>query len=184
MTSREIEDVLHISARTIDTWSRTRDDKHLLARFLKSFSKYEIADRIKEIIVTEKLTLKSEEELFNDLIEPLCKMLEESGLGTVNKKQLVVDDRETFHLAFTDDSVVFIDWVPQLMSKTMFASKLQKIAEKLKQKDKIVFVLIAPKTSATSLQKIDLSLKKHDAYILGIDTVAKMLYGIDKILIV
>ncbi len=58
-TAKEIEEIIGISARTIETWSRGRDDKYLLAKLLKSFSKFELSQRIDHILKEEGFEKKS-----------------------------------------------------------------------------------------------------------------------------
>lgn len=67
-SAKEIEEVIGISGNTIETWSRSVDSKALLSKFLKSFSKHDLQERVKSILEQgdiEKVTWKK---LIEDIV--------------------------------------------------------------------------------------------------------------------
>ena len=68
-TAKEIEAIIGISARTIETWSRGRNDKYLLAKLLKSYSKFELSQRIDHILKEDGLRKKSLEDIIISIAE-------------------------------------------------------------------------------------------------------------------
>lgn len=70
-TAKEIEEIIGISARTIETWSRSRGDKYLLARLLKSYSKFDLSQRIDHILKEDGYSRKSMGEITLDIIKNL-----------------------------------------------------------------------------------------------------------------
>ena len=58
-TAKEIEEIIGIPARTIETWSRGRDDKYILAKLLKSYSKFDLSLRIERILNEDGFAKKS-----------------------------------------------------------------------------------------------------------------------------
>lgn len=70
-TAKDIEEVFGIPDRTIATWSRTKGSQFLLSKFLKSFSKYDLEDRINRILVQEGYIKMSGQEFVDKLLKHL-----------------------------------------------------------------------------------------------------------------
>ena len=70
-TAQDIEDVFGIPNRTVATWSRTTGSQLLLSKFLKSFSKYDLEERMTKILEQESYIRMSMEEFSYQLLKHL-----------------------------------------------------------------------------------------------------------------
>ena len=84
-TAKEIEEIIGISARTIETWSRTRDEKYLLAKLLKSYSKFELSQRIDHILKEDEFEKKS----MGEITVCIARNLFDTG---------IIDSNENFYI--------------------------------------------------------------------------------------
>ena len=98
-TAKEIEEIIGISSRTIDMWSRSRDDRYLLARLLKSYSKFDLMQRIDHILKEDGLIRKSWKEVILDI----AKNLYTAGIIDSDEKFYI---RESSRINFTDLSTL------------------------------------------------------------------------------
>ena len=66
-TAKDIEEIIGISDNTIETWSRGADSKALLSKFLKSFSKQYLQEKVEAILEQECIKKITLEELIKDI---------------------------------------------------------------------------------------------------------------------
>ena len=73
-SAKEIEETIGISENTIETWSRSTDAKALLSKFLKSFSKQYLEEKIAGIVEQECLQKITKKELLEDVTRNIEKV--------------------------------------------------------------------------------------------------------------
>ncbi len=73
-SAKDIEEVIGISENTIETWSRSVDSKALLSKFLKSFSRHDLQERVKSILEQGNIKKVSWKELVNDIADNSTKL--------------------------------------------------------------------------------------------------------------
>ncbi len=66
-TAKDIEEIIGISDNTIETWSRGADSKALLSKFLKSFSKQYLQERVEAILEQERIEKTTLKELTEEI---------------------------------------------------------------------------------------------------------------------
>lgn len=86
-TAKEIEEIIGTSSRTIDMWSRSRDDRYLLAKLLKSYSKFDLMQRVDHILKEDGFIKKS----WSEVIISIAKNPSAIGIIDSDKKFYIRD---------------------------------------------------------------------------------------------
>ena len=197
-TSKELEKVLGISHRTVNTWLKGRDDRYLLIQFLMSYSEFDIEERLQKILEKEELIKKRETDFMQDLTKDPVK----AGISEFKCVEVVFDSQSwdtsispDLLLRLEDGTLQVVEFISLLPSSTHLKEKIKKLITfseeySLKhdmdlEKNEIVFI--------TKSKKPQYFTKKHDdgkvenlypmVKILDIDEVAKNLYGSHAIII-
>ncbi len=190
-TAKEIEEILGISSRTIETWSRTRDEKYLLAKYLKSHSKIELRDRLKKIMEEDNILIKKRRDFISDVADNFQKLLpgvytqittESTYLKTTTKYRsaLLLRDYETLY------AIEVFPLIPSIMNLLERCNKFMagiKPIENLNNIGKIKFVFITNSGAPKNITKNNGFLKEHEVLMLNFDDVAEKLYD-QKIIII
>lgn len=184
-TAKEIAEIIGTPSRTIETWSRTRDDRFLLSKFLKSFSAFDMQERIDKILLQEGLVKKSWKEFVGDVANDPMK----AGITQSNKIKLVEsahldEKRLKLDLSFiTNDGVFYIvEFSSLLPSKPNLLNtiyRLESYAMKrysFKENIRGLKIVMITKSKIPRFIENDPELSEKIT-ILNFDEVAKNLYG-------
>jgi hypothetical protein len=91
-TARDIEEIIGVSSNTIETWSRGSDSKALLSKFLKSFSKEYLQEKVGVILEQEHIEKTSLKRLIEKISDYPDKLFSNESLELVYSSHL----REAF----------------------------------------------------------------------------------------
>lgn len=212
-TAKEIEEILGISSRTVESWSSTRDDKYLLAKLLKSYSKLDLKTRIQTIIEEERIKILDKNVFINDIHDNFQLIFPDVPVSKISYSHIGVDSRTGASdlVIKTNDTLYFIDETSQLPSKEIIVKRCKRQIDDVQKTDnqfydgikKINCIYLTAKKSAGEGESIDLdkildkmkeSKKLHDidvnnirancnVTVINIDTVAKKLYDQERIIL-
>lgn len=196
-TSSDIQEVFGISARTIETWSATRDEKYLLARFLKSYGKHDLAARLYSIVEEENIKVIDKADFIKDLSENISLLL--SDLPANYK--IEIGDREGRTRGLpdivvrSDDTYYAINEVSQLPSKNnIMKNYCNKLVENVhnsnndffKGIEQVQVLFLTSRKSAGMGMDIVVEGTENNACkitAVDIDAIAKKLYNREKLII-
>ncbi len=184
-TAKEIAEIIGTPYRTIETWSRTRDDRFLLSKFLKSFSAFDMQERIDKILLQEGLIKKSWKEFVGDVADDPMK----AGITQSNKIKLV----ESAHLSekplkldlsfVTNDGILYIiEFSSLLPSKPNLLKTIDRLEsyamERYSSKETIngLKIVMITKSKIPLFIENDQELS-NKVTVLNFDNVAEKLYG-------
>lgn len=184
-TAKEIEEIIGTPHRTIETWSRTRDDRFLLSKFLKSFSAFDMHERIDKILLQEGLIKKNWKAFIGDVAADPVK----AGIAQSNKIKLV----ESAHLSekplkldlsfISNDGVLYIvEFSSLLPSKPNLLKTIDRLESYAMKKYSSKETINGLKIVMITKSKIPLFIKddkelSDKVTILNFDNVAENLYG-------
>ncbi len=137
-TAKEIEKIIGTPYRTIETWSRTRDDRFLLSKFLKSFSAFDIQDRIDKILIQEGLIKKS----WGDFVKDLITNPKKAGVSRANKINVLesfylsegIDNKLDLVFTTDDKTLNILDFSSLLPSKPNVLKKIERLEKEGRNK--------------------------------------------------
>jgi len=202
-TAKELEEVLGISARTIENWSRARDDKYLLAKFLKSFSVFDLKQRIKDIVDSENILILNKKIFLEDFQQNFSKFFNDKVIHTeINwTAHLERIKLKSYDMIIEGEKNIYIiEEIAQMRSKKMLQKKCNSLyssitkvyddaslkdkalAEKAKDKN-IIFVYIVPSKSANTGKEIDIGATDYKVMVIDIDVIAEKIYNKGKVLL-
>ena len=129
-TPKELEEIFGTPKRTIETWSRTRDDRYLLSIYLKSFSSLDIEERLVKILKKEGFVKKKEIDFIQDLIEDPVK----AGISESECVEVISDSRledtsiaPDYLLKLADGTLQVVELISLLPSRTHLEKKIKKL---------------------------------------------------------
>ena len=124
-TAKEIEDIMGISARTIETWSGTRDDKYLLAKLLKSYSKIDLKNRIETIIKEEEIDVIDKKTFFEEIKNKFKVLFPDMPTTEISDFQMGVNNRSVMGdlVVRVKDTIYFLNAVSQVPSQQFIAKR-------------------------------------------------------------
>ncbi len=212
-TAKEIEEILGISSRTVESWSSTRDDKYLLAKLLKSYSNIDLKNRIQSIIEEEKIKIVDKQVFFNNIRDNFQLIFPDVPVSEISYSQIGVDSRTGASdlVIKNKDTLYFLDETSQLPSKEIIIKRCKRQLDDVQKIEnqfydgikKINCIYITAKKGAGTgetiglddiLDKMNKSKKLSevdvnnirdncDVRVINIDTVAKKLYDQEKIIL-
>lgn len=191
-TSKEIEKILGIPHRTVETWSRTRDDRYLLVKFLKSFSAFDLEERMEKILKQEDLIKKNIKEFTKDLMEnPLQAGIIHQPVVSASLYPRVKDMRIVPDMVMVtkDHKLSIVEIIPLLSSRphtTRRFELLEKYAAEYTEKNDLKIttteIILITKSRLPRFIEEDASLSKM-VKVYDLDEVTKNLYGSAAILV-
>ncbi len=183
-TAKEIEEILGISSRTIDTWLRSRDDKYLLAKYLKSFSKIELRDRVEKVIKEDDILIKKWADFVRDVASNFQSLLPE--LHSKNIVELINLGRKisnNLNLLFKADETLYIVQfafiLPSEKNLIRQLNRLKEIIDKFNMGNikKMQFIFVTRSGVPEFITKNNGLVEGHEVSILNIDEITEKLYG-------
>ncbi|HIP19044.1 MAG TPA: hypothetical protein EYG78_06895 [Sulfurovum sp.] len=193
-TAREIEEILGISSRTIESWSSTRDDKYLLSKFLKSYSKLDLKSRIERILEEEEIMILDKQKFFEKIRDNFQRFFPDVLASEISDSKIGVDTRTGMSdlVIKTRSTIYFLDETSQLPSKNIISKRCKKLLSTIHNSNnqyfdgisKINCIYITAKKGAGKGMtiKVDDSLD-YVVTAIDIDTVAKELYSQERIIL-
>jgi len=182
-SAKELQQLFGIPSRTIDTWSKTRDDRYLLSQFLKSFSTFDIQDRLDRIAQREKFVRIKKEDFERDIkTDPYKAGIAKDPDVRVSDPQIIDGtDAPDFILNLDDKSFAVVEIIPIVPSSKRMEErfiKLKQYADAYARANSLekYTLLIITKSNKSFLRKHEKSLPFLTIEVYDLDEVAKNLY--------
>lgn len=132
-TAKDIEEIIGISDNTIETWSRGADSKALLSKFLKSFSKQYLQERVAAILEQERIEKITLKELTKEISKKSDKLFSSESFELVYGSHLIdifsnlpIKGPDLLLLDKNTSSVIIIYITSLIPSRNNLIKKIQK----------------------------------------------------------
>jgi len=137
-TAKEIEEIIGISSRTIESWSNTRDDKYLLAKLLKSYSKIDLKNRIQTIIEDEEIEIVDKKAFFEGIIKNFQDLFPDVSTSEISDFQMGIDSRTVMGdlVVRINDTIYFLNEASQIPSQQLIIKRCGRLLSIAKNADR------------------------------------------------
>ena len=182
-TTKDIEEILGIPKSKIESWSRARDSNYVLVKFLKSFSRFELNQRVQSLFEDSDTVIVPPEKFIKKLKENIgiCGIREFAGMNGEEVELVSQPNRGLSTIGFdmllkannTYYAIEFKHLLPSLANLERNIEKMEQYAKENKwDLSRIIYIINNKTVPETILEKVG-----YIASFYRFDDIAKNLYG-------